>query len=195
MRYTISSQQFDHLRRERSVALAELFSKEETDLLHNELDKALALKTGPGDKSLQEEFLAGRDLERENPPLKKSLHLSKLGQIAAPLFQKKMLRLAFTQYMLGYPSPATLEEISSVTEVCGGLILSLTGEEAGSGLFIHTDFPLEFPIEAPSLLLAFSTEKARYRQQKSDPHTNALKKLGYGFGDRLTVETHPLIIR
>jgi hypothetical protein len=42
-------------------------------------------------------------------------------------------------------------------------------------------------------MIVYCTDKTVYVLEKRDPHTHALKKLGYGFGDRLEEKTHPII--
>lgn len=177
MRYTITSQQFDHLRKEGSCDFAGMYSEEKIQVLKELLQKA-APQTG-------------RDLERANPPLFKTLNPSMLGQIASELYRKKQIRIAFTQVLPSFTELASLEEIASVSEVFGGCILDL---ESGDVTFYMPQTPIDFPhLEGEKLLIAFTTEKGRYIIQERDPQTHSLKKLGYGAGDRLTDATHPLI--
>ena len=118
--------------------------------------------------------------------------------------------------------PVTLTQISNVSGIaCGAIInLSITSsphtleqtpppsEELtpiipiphtpGSVLFISPDLPLDFQklIATPSqtlLLIAYTHVKPLYIQNTIDPHANALKKLGYGFGDHLKENSHPLL--
>ena len=72
--------------------------------------------------------------------------------------------------------------------------------KAGSGIFFTPDIPLslEYLFETPNqhqLLIVYCEDKSLYRHEKSDPHTHALKKLGYVFGDRLKNTTHPVVYR
>lgn len=179
MRYTITSQQFDHFHETGRIELTGIYSEEERNTLHELLEDAE--KTIP----------SGRDLDRENPPLKNALKTSRLGQVVSQLVKKKRIKIAFTQYHPPY-GEATLEEISCVSEVCGLALIDLEKEEV---IFISEKASNSFPAKKPVLLVAFADEKARYKLQENDPHTHALKKLGYGFGDRLTEETHPLIVK
>lgn len=180
MRYTISSQQLSHFRRERFLELDGLFSEEEASLLKMCLDEALAKEP------------SGRDLERDDAKLKKALHLSRIGQVASAIFGKKRLKLAFTQY----PSPwsfAKLEEVSCITELPGGALIDLV---TGQVTFYPADQPIVFEsITHPYLIIGLSFENGRYKLQESDPHTHRLKKRGYAFGDTLKNDTHPLIVK
>ncbi len=180
MRYAITSSQLSHLRKEGELELEALFTPEEVGNLRHCIDLAAA----------QSE--TGRDIERENPPLRSALHLSRLGQIASSLFDKKPLRLAFTQYSPIFHDAIPLEELTSVSETCGGCAIDLA---SGSITFYTPDHPIPFPELPPYFFLAFTTGKARYKLQEKDIHTHLLKKLGYGFGDLLTVDTHPFIIK
>ena len=194
MRYTITSQQLDYFRREGHIEFETLFSKEEAEKLRSLLDQSrLSLGTG-------------RDLERGNPPLRKAMQLSRVGQAASELFAKKPIRLAFSQYVPQYRKIIALEDISSVTETYGCALINLSSDpfpdfpylpmEMGDVGFYERKFPIDFTaLELPVLLLAFAKDKARYQIQENDPDTHHLKKLGYGFGDRLTDATHPLIIK
>lgn len=197
MRYILASIHIDLFRKEKQVELEAVFSPEEADALKTELDRALLAK-----EPTHKKFLAGYELHRGVPSLKPLLHFSRWGQLGAILFNHHPLRIAFLQYVLDYPAPVSIEEISSVTEICGAAILSLTSEavpflpqQKGSAIFYDRHCPLPTPAQGPYLLLAFTTDKARYRFCATDPHAHFLKNLGYSTGDRLTVETHPYIIR
>jgi len=190
MRYTVSSPQLSLFKREQKIEFEALFSEEEIDALKKELDRAYAEKP------------TGYELQREDLPLTKGMKLTRFGQIASALMKKSPLRLAFIKYHLDYPTSATIDQISSVTEVCGSAILALENndlellpQQKGNAIFYDTRHPLPFPIEGAFLLLVFTTDKARYRLNDSDPYTHYLKNLGYGFGDRLTTESHPYIAR
>jgi hypothetical protein len=45
------------------------------------------------------------------------------------------------------------------------------------------------------LLFLYAEEDALYTLNPLDPHTHALKRMGYVFGDRLKETTHPHLIR
>jgi len=181
MRYTINSSQLNFFRKEGQVTFEELYSNIEIVSLKALLDQARSVSG------------SSRDLQRDNPPLLSALHTSRLGQLAVGLFGKKRLRIAFTQYGQVVEGAAPIEQITSMTETCGGCIIDL---QTGVTTFYNALFPIDFPsLQHPYLLVVFATDKARYRVQETDPHTHQLKRLGYGSGDQITEETHPLIAK
>jgi len=195
MRYVISQPQFNHFKREGHIELEGFYPDTEAKNLKTLLDEEHA-------KRSQNTLDAGYELQRTNSAILKTLQCSKLGQLASAFFQKKRLRIAFTQYHPYYPQPATITEISSFTETCGSALIQLgpatdlpyLPSAFGNITFYKNDFPIDYPkLDAPFLLIVFATDTAQYIKNETDPHKNALKKLGYGFGDRITVETHPLI--
>ncbi|MBS0628614.1 MAG: hypothetical protein JSS30_00135 [Verrucomicrobia bacterium] len=181
MRYTITSTQLNFFRKEGQIEFEDLYSSIEIVTLKALLEQTLAVAN------------TGRDLHRGNAPLLDALHTSRLGQVASGLFGKKRLRFVFTQFGNFFEGVRPIEQISSMTETCGGCVLNL---HTGVATFYSAQFPLDFAkLEPPYLLVVFATDKARYRLQDSDPCTHLLKRLGYGFGDLITEETHPLIVK
>lgn len=113
----------------------------------------------------------------------------------------------------------TLKQMSSIQGIVSGLILTLSDTPSekellkteedhsvltpypgkiGSGLFFFPNVPLSFDylLETPGisqLLIVYTKETALYIHNPMDPHTHALKKLGYVFGDRLRSSTHPIV--
>ena len=72
--------------------------------------------------------------------------------------------------------------------------------KAGSGIFFSPNLPLslDYLTETPhtsQLLIAYTEDIALYTRNTNDPHTHALKKLDYVFGDRLLSTTHPLLYK
>lgn len=181
MRYTITSTQLNFFRKDGKIEFEDLYSSTEIASLKELLDQA-----APSSKT-------GRNLHRDNPPLFFALHASRLGQVGVALFGKKRLRIVFTQYGPCFEGTPAIEQISSMTETCGGCILDL---QTGVVTFYNGQLPLDFShAQTPYLLIVFATDKARYRIQESDPFTHELKRLGYGSGDPITEETHPLIAK
>jgi len=201
MRYITSALQQDYFKNEEFIEFEAFLNHEEAEKLKTLLDAALAkIPT----KSPSKHLLEGRDLFREDPALHQATHLSRWGHIAASLFDKKRLKLAYAQYFPCFAKTASLEEISSFTGICGGGLLNLSKTVSselsiipkafGSATFFKPTLQIAFSeLNFPLLLFAFADERARYKYQESDPHTHLLKKMGYAFGDRLTIETHPFI--
>lgn len=162
-------------------------------------------------------FLAGRDLWRDDPQIQKQLLFPTLSMIASSLLQENTLRIAFDHLMVfsgkcpkGLEKTVSLDEISSIYPLRCGCIFYLTPPQISpdskfipvvktpkSVLFFRSNLPIEWSKlyaqpHCIAWIIAFAAEKAHYRLQKADPCVHALKKLGYGFGDALSHETHPV---
>lgn len=163
-------------------------------------------------------FLAGRDLWRDDLQIQKQLLFPTLSMIASSLIQENSLRIGFDHLLVfsgkcpkDLEKPLSLEEISSIYPLRCGCIFYLTPPQissdpkkfipvvktAKSVLFFRSNLPIEWSTlyaqsHSVAWIIAFAAEKSHYRLQKSDPCVHALKKLGYGFGDALLQETHPV---
>lgn len=181
MRFTITSSQLNYFRKEGQIEFEDLYTVEEALSLRAQLDQAQTVTQSE------------RDLQRDHPPLMSALHVSRFGQLATNLFRKKRIRIAFTQYSPRYEAPVAIEAISSFSETLGGCIINL---QSGVTTFYQAQFPIDFPsIAFPYLLIVLASDRARYKLQETDPCTHLLKRMGYGFGDLITEETHPLIVK
>ncbi len=112
----------------------------------------------------------------------------------------------------------TLEAVSCLQGVTCGLMLSLGGKETvpfekipseGADIFPSQPghvifFRPNIPIKWDSLylhegqrfyLIVYTQMSAHYQLQPQDPHTHALKRLGYVFNDKLNDRLHPIIYR
>jgi hypothetical protein len=179
-----------------------------TTRLHLPFDKASSLQL----------FMAGRDLWRASPLLRKLAVQSKLADIAADLTEERAFRLGYDQY-LSHPSPhldkgepdhpyvrmtlqpVTLEAVSCIQGLlCGAMIClkECTSESshfpssAGNVVYLDPKAPLDLSKAAGEyLLIVYARAKALYILQPNDPHTHVLKQLGYVFGDSLASKWHP----
>ena len=70
MRYVITSTQLNYFRKESHITLENFLGDQEASQLLHLLEEA------------KSHIASGRDLERENPPLKKAIPFSRLGQAA-----------------------------------------------------------------------------------------------------------------
>ena len=198
MRYIINNGHAEYIQKNGLIAFEDLYNPEEVTLL-NTLLQNTQLRHSPADNPL----LLGYDLHRDDPSLLKAMHFARLIQIASPLFQKKRLRIAFTQYPPSYKTGQTVRDISSFSDMPGALIVNLyakPNEDApylpqsiGSGSFIKPDLALDLTLlDEGYLLIVFAGDRSLYIKQEIDPNQHQLKKLGYSYGDRITHDTHPL---
>lgn len=181
-------------------------------------DQALEKRVGKNLDLCSPEALyhAGHDLWRSTPELRKKILSHSLAEVAAQLFKKKTLHIAFDQLLrttttTSFPNqpPSSLQSISSIYPLAGIALLHLSGSPTPSPftpslpqhiLFFSPDLiiPWEIFFQSPHqsfLLIAYATPDSLYAHQKKDLHLHALKKLGYGYGDRLQQEHHPVVYR
>ncbi len=198
------------------LELESVLTSEEISLLSTAADKLLEKRLVDQFEfhSAEELFKAGRDLWREDTIIRKRVLSHNLAELGADLFRKKSILLAYDQLLRtgakpGFPQklPLTLNEMSSIVPLAGALLLHLSGPQIPSEfiprqpenvVFLSPDMiiPWELFFQLPHqsyLLIAYAAPESVYVLQKKDPHTHALKKLGYVFGDRLKHEHHPLL--
>lgn len=166
-------------------------------------------------KSSAEIYAAGRDLWRSEPVLQ-TLLMRKLAPIAQTLMGKKPLRIGCDQWISSdYPweKATPCKELFSIQGLALGLLICSTASSVplrshlgllplpakpGNILFFRPNLILDWPqlahCPATDLYLAtYALTNALYVQNSKDPSTNALKQFGYGFGDPLKNEFHPLL--
>jgi hypothetical protein len=169
-------------------------------------------------KSPEEVYAAGRDLWRTVPALQ-TLLTRKLSPIAQSLLGKKSLRLGCDQWIpasylwekAGKALPS--KDLFSIQGLALGLIIGTPPSpplyrsplgllplpsQPGNILFFRPNLILDWPELASNPLTdlyiaAYALPNAVYVQNLKDPMTNALKQFGYGFGDPLINEFHPLL--
>ena len=133
-----------------------------------------------------------RDLWRKNPQIKKITLSSKFAEIAASLAKKNSLRLAYDERLPAhFQAPHPLGETTCLKHLSISLLLILSGEKAGNGIFFLPD--VYVPSADDAFLITYCEPRTMYLLDKSDPHVHDLKKLGYVFGDLLRSETHPIL--
>lgn len=163
----------------------------------------------------EELYRHGRDLWRSDELLKKFL-TQKLFPLAAVLGAKRSLRLACDQWIpsdLTWSKRNSLNELFSIQGLVIGALVCATESKLplraslgllplpshpGSVLFFKPHILLDLPQlihSSPTdmYLIGYALPNALYIENSKDPATNDLKKLGYGFGDPLKNEFHPLI--
>ncbi|OGN64474.1 MAG: hypothetical protein A3E80_03435 [Chlamydiae bacterium RIFCSPHIGHO2_12_FULL_49_9] len=172
--------------------------------------RALLKKRDPKGLDL---YKAGRDLWREDDLLKKAL-IQKLAPLALALSPRTQVQLAFDQWIpegLSWDKVCACKDLFSVQGLEIAFILTDTTHSiakrpplgivplpsnAETILFFRPNLILNWPKlpkDIPLYLGAYAAPDGIYIENPKDPSTNALKSLGYGFGDHLKNETHPLI--
>lgn len=125
------------------------------------------------------------------PSWKKNKWIQKLlfktiAPLALELLDETTLRLVGDRFFTPTPSQP-LEALFGFSLL---KVAVLCGEEL---LFLHPNMPVE--IQEPVYVAMFAGKESRYLHRPSDPENGSLKKDGYGFGDLLPNETHPLFFR
>lgn len=111
---------------------------------------------------------------------------------------------------------ATLEEISSVDGILCGLMLCLSPplqgileekdgidifpRQAGRAIFFRPNIPINLQNYFHHrgqryLMIVYTSGNSRYLLKEGDPHTHALKRLGYIVNDKLSDRYHPIVYR
>jgi len=216
MRFKLLGAHREFFQKNGYLELESLLTSEEVSSLANAADAVLEkrLSNTLEYKSADELYKVGRDIWRESDAVRKKAVSHPLVEITTELFHKKRLVLAFDQLIRTGSKPgssqfktATLNEISCIAPLAGALLFHLSGSPANSEfvptsleniVFLSPDkiIPWEVLCQLPHqsyLLIAYATPESVYVLQKKDPHTHALKKLGYVFGDRLRPDTHPFL--
>lgn len=161
-----------------------------------------------------DKYELGRDLWRTRPALE-ALLLRKIGPFAVALSGKTQLRLAFDQWLPGnfhFDKMAPCKDLFSVQGLAVCCLLSFAEvplpraanlgilplpSHKGHLLFFKPTLLLDWPklarTGAELYLSAYALPASVYVQNPKDPCTNSLKPLGYGFGDRLNNQSHPII--
>lgn len=157
----------------------------------------------------------GRDLWRSEESLK-TLLVQKLFPLAAVLGGKRSLRVACDQWIPAdytWNKSCALKDLFSVQGIVIGALICDTEctlpvrgplgllplpSKPANILFFKSHILLDWPQLLQSsltdmYLIAYALPNAVYIQNTQDPATNDLKHLGYGFGDPLKNEFHPLL--
>lgn len=129
-----------------------------------------------------------------------------LGPTQTSITQQTDAYISFIQ------KEATLEEISCLHGLLCGILISLSPnsqsteksdflpEKQGNILFFQPNIKMDLKAlhNHPTqryYLIVFTSIFASYYHQPNDPHTPALKSMGFIYNDKLTDKTHPIIHR
>lgn len=188
------------------------------DVIQEHIDQVLAARTKKiiDTRTPKELFIAGRDIFRDDPLIRKITQDRILAQTASILFDISPVRIAYDQALrtttlTGSPftHPFSLAQASCFQSLFCGAIIRLLPEphppaflpqKPGSVVFFRPDFPLPWTsaFQTPCqsfLLIAYAPKRCQYVLNHDDPLTHSLKNLGYGFGDILKDETHPIVYK
>jgi hypothetical protein len=218
MRFKVAGPHREFFQKNGYIELESMLTPEDIAQLSSAADKLLEKRLSDQIefRSAEELYRVGHDLWREDATLRKKITSHNFAEIGAELFKKSSLHLAYDQLLRtgstpGLPKqlPSTLNEITSIYPLAGALLIHLFGNPSPSDLipsqhenviYLSPDktIPWELFFQLPHqsyLLIAYANPESVYVLQKKDPHTHALKKLGYVFGDRIQHDHHPIVFR
>jgi hypothetical protein len=196
MGFGLAREHHDFFHKNHFIEFEELLSSKEMDALENSID---ALVTS------EDWIHVGHDVWRRDKAIKKVTVHKGLAEIASSLCKKSPLRLAYDQVIEGPLSRDLLNliEASAVQKIVCGLTLQLdptfstenplVPKKRGAGVFFSPFCKLDFPTDCHLFMIAYTVKIAQYVYEPHAPNMHALKQLGYVFGDRLRVDTHPLL--
>ncbi|MDJ0651416.1 MAG: hypothetical protein QNJ27_00125 [Simkaniaceae bacterium] len=196
MGFGLAKAHHDFFHKNHFIEFEELLSPKEMDALENAIDAVVTSKDW---------IHAGHDVWRRAKAIKKVTVHKGLAEIASSLCKKSPLRLAYDQVIKGPLSNDLLNliEASAIQKVVCGLTLQLyptvstenplIPKKRGAGVFFSPFCNLDFPKNCHLFMIAYTVKMSQYVHETRAPNIHALKKLGYVFGDRLRVDTHPLL--
>jgi len=168
---------------------------------------------------------AGLDNSRRDPEIKKIVYSLLFASIAVDLAKQAKLRFGYDllyELPLQRSIPMSLQQMSCIRPLACALMICLEGENEGEGegaeksrinesfvpfphkpgnaVFFSPQAMWDMPTlqkcsPQKCLLIAYASPRSMYVYNEDDEYTHALKRLGLGFGDRLTEEHHPLLFR
>lgn len=240
MKFSTAKEHRDFFHKQGWIEFEGFISPDQLPAIHQALDQVLAERLNVSPERLrlltsEQFFLQGRDVWRSHPTLQKLVTRSLFAEIASELIEKKPLRLGYDQFFPSrHASPysaktsqvyshfleqnTSLEDVSCLKGVIGGLILALGGKQEvpveenlqeginvfprqpGSVIFFKPDIPIPWKnlyahAGQSFYLIVYTQAYAYYQLQPQDPHTHALKRLGYVFNDKLNDKLHPIVYR
>ncbi len=210
MTITLTSQQTSFFNKNGFLELEGLLDSVEAKKYHVAILEALEKRKA------KNPIVKGRDVWRDAPALKSLTCSRKLSSIALMLTGKPSVRVASDQWFepnFSLEKPKKLTELFSIQGLVCGMIIQLQPgnfvipekvsplgllpfpQGQGNVLLVKPNLLLNWPAISAQLglyLVVFSEAAAVYVQNEQDPAGTALKDLGYGFGDRLRNDTHPV---
>ncbi len=214
MRFALAKDHLDFFYRNHYIEFEDILTLEEVFSIEDAIEEVLTKRVG-GNRNPKKIYLAGNYCWQDDPRITKIALSYRLAEIASQLTKERTLRLASSQILSGslseekvFDEPLPLENLCSIQKISCGVILHLSSSEEledpqpkkiGSATFFSTRIPISFDYltktsHLTQLFFIYSVENALYALTPTDPHTHALKKLGYGFGDHVLPNTHPIVI-
>jgi hypothetical protein len=224
MRFAITADHREFFKKNNYIEFENIFPADQITTLKKNSEETIAKRLKMAASKLREKtapeiYQAGYDLWRDNEEIKKITQKQAFAAVASELFQTVPLRYAFDQYFSmiqctagsPYDVPLSLQEISCLNPLAGGLILPLEDLafpptffpmplKKGSALYISPTFALPWPHLFSTcglnfFLIAYAQEKTFFKGGVHDPHSASLKKLGYVINDQLKDSLHPIVLR
>ncbi len=214
MRFALTKDHLDFFYRNHYIEFEDLLTLEEVTSLGSAIEQVLAKRIGEN-RNPKKVYLAGNHCWQDDPRIEKVALSTRLAEIASQLTKERTLRLASSQILSGclskekiFNESLTLENLCSIQKVSCGLILHLSSSEEledpqpkkpGNATFFSPRFPISFDYlteisHLTQLFIIYSVKNSLYILSPTDPHTHVLKKHGYGFGDHVRPQTHPIVI-
>lgn len=217
MKFAILGEHRKHFDQNKMIAFEELLTEEQLQELSGAMHYALAKRLKIAESSViyqppEQLCRMGRDLWRSHDPVAKVTKNRQFAKLMGDLIDAKVIRLGYDQLLPSAQTflkgEVTLQSISCIQGVVGGLMLCLTGEgegdgvfsgRAGSGVFFAPDCPIDFSYmqrhpEESYFMIVYSDQKAVYVVNREDPLGHQLMNQGYSSGDRLSDSLNPILI-
>lgn len=143
MKFALAKEHRDFFEKNGWIEFEDFLSPHAMSQLNTGIEQALEARSLASIHESNALFLNGRDLWRDNEQLRKSISHPNFGKIAAELFDRHPLRLAYHQYLPPYHPPrflakndnayanfltgtASLEEISGIQGIICGVLICLS---------------------------------------------------------------------
>ena len=215
MRLALTKDHLDFFYRNHYIELEDLLTPQQVETLAQGIEDVLTKRMGDVFRTPKKVYLAGQNCWNDDPRIRKVVLSRDLAEIASQLTKERTVRLAFDQVLCGslsgekiFDEPLHLQDLSSIQKVTCGLILNISSSEElddplpkkpGSATFFSLRHPLSFDYLSETsnltqLMIVYAVDNALYTHNPIDPHTHALKKLHYGFGDHVRPHTHPIVL-
>ena len=212
---TTAKEHRDFFRKLGAIEFEGVIDDEELAQLNAATDATLKTRRqAANDKRAASPYMLGHDLWRDSTIVRDFVTKKKWGRIACELLDVPSLRMGCDQLYGNYSGcpmgKPTLDELSSFVGTACGVAVALSDADgdallpfgccAGGIIFFKADLPIAMETlteRQPQrfLIITYTLPTAIYRHHSSDPHTHALKRHGYIFGDRLKEELNPLIYK